>query len=174
MTNPEPGAATHTAIIVAVVAFASTILGATVGAVTNYFIAVRRERSDREREDRVHAIEVKRASRLIDLELSKAEAVAHIAVKKRHWVIAAEISTEVFQNHCGAIAPELSDEAWHLVTIAFLAAEHIKGGRDMQLEGVLRDQPVPDQLGEEISVMLMDIKRGREALAPYSKMSRKF
>jgi hypothetical protein len=171
MTN-EAGAATHTAIIVAVVAFASTILGATVGAVTNFILAVRRERSEREQEDRVRAVEVKRASRLIDLELSKAEALVNIAITKRHWVVDAEISSEVWKNHCGTIAPELSDDAWRLVAGGFLAAEDIKWSRAFYLAGVLRDVAISDKDAEAISVMLRDVQQGRGALAPYAKMSR--
>ena len=173
MTNPsDAGAATNTAIIVAIVAFASTILGASVGAVTNYILAVRRERSERDQENRVHAVEVKRASRLIDLELSKAQATAEISITKKYWVDA-EISTEVWQNHCGTIAPDLSDEAWILVTTAFIAAEHIRTSRALYLEGPLADLPISDELTEVFSKMLRDIKEGRDALAPYAKMSRK-
>jgi membrane protein YqaA with SNARE-associated domain len=55
----------NVAIIVAIVALVSTIIGATIGAITNYTLAVRLERSDRERDKRNHAVEVKRAARLL-------------------------------------------------------------------------------------------------------------
>ena len=74
-----------TAIVVAIVALMSTIVGATIGAATNYALAVRRERADRERDSRNHAIEVKRAARLIDAELVRGHAAAQICVEKRHW-----------------------------------------------------------------------------------------
>jgi hypothetical protein len=56
------GVAMSTAIIVAIVAFVSTILGACIGACTNYILAVRRELADTAKDGRVHAVEVKRAA----------------------------------------------------------------------------------------------------------------
>jgi hypothetical protein len=120
----------------------------------------------------VRAVEVKRASRLIDQELLKAQALARVAVMERRWLAAGEISSEVWQAHCVTIAPELSDDAWHLVTVAFQAAEHIRGGRDEHLAGVLCDQLISDGFAEKISVMLQDVQRGREALVPYMKSIR--
>jgi hypothetical protein len=164
----EAGVAMSTAIIVAIVAFVSTILGASIGAVTNYILAVRRERSDRDQESRAHAIELKRASRLVDLELAKAEALAKISITKRYWVVDAEISTEVWQKYGGTIAPDLSNEAWHAVTKAVLAAEHIKGSLALYVGSVLRDLPISDKSVEGIDVMLRDVQLGREALAPFA------
>jgi hypothetical protein len=128
-----------TAIIVAIVAFASTILGASVGAVTNYILAVRRERADTAKDNRAHAVEVKRAARLIDMELAKAQALAEISLTKRYWVPIpdAELSAEAWQKYGGNIAPDLSDQAWHAVTIAFIALEHVKGTRALYLAGAL-------------------------------------
>jgi len=158
----------NTAIIVAIVALVSTIVGATIGAATNYVLAVRRERADERRESRDHAIEVKRAARLIDLELQLAQSLADISIEKRYWVEDAELSTEAWQKYRGTIAPDLSNRAWHAVTIAFLAAEHIKGARAVTLAGVLRDRPISDDLAAQIAPMLRDVTRGREALAPFA------
>jgi hypothetical protein len=66
----------NTAILVAIVAFVSTILGATIGPVTNHILAVRRARADRDKEKREHAVEVKRAARLLDSELANAQVLA--------------------------------------------------------------------------------------------------
>ena len=97
-----------TGIIVAIVAFASTILGATIGAATTYALAVRREHAEREKETRNHAIDVKRAARLIDAELRLGQAAAHICVEKRHWWSEdAQLSAEAWQKHSSTIAVEL-------------------------------------------------------------------
>jgi hypothetical protein len=153
---------------VAVVAFVSTVLGATIGALANYILAVRRERSERERDSRVHAVEVKRAARLIDLELLKAQSLAGIATNKRYWVPEpdAQISSDVWRQYAVTISAELSYQAWVLVAKAFQAAEHINGSRALQLSGVLRDQPISDDNAQAISVMQTDVIRGREALVP--------
>jgi len=159
-----------TAIIVAIVAFVSTVLGASIGAVTNYILAVRRERSERDQDDRTRAIEIKRASRLIDLELAKAEALAKISLTKRYWVpnTDAELTTEAWQKHGGTVAPYLSDQAWNAVMVAFMAVEHIKGTRTLYLGGALRDLPISDKNAEGVDVMLRDVLIGREALAPFA------
>jgi hypothetical protein len=164
----HPFGPNSTAIIVAVVAFVSTVLGAVIGAVTNYVLAVRRERSERERDSRAHVTEVKRAARLIDLELLKAQSLAGVAMNKRYWIPEpdAQISSDVWRQYAVTISAELSYQAWVLVARAFLAAEHINGSRALQLSGVLRDQPISDDNAQAISVMQTDVSRGREALVP--------
>jgi hypothetical protein len=159
----------NTAIIVAIVALVSTIVGATIGAATNYVLAVRRERADGERDSRNHAIEVKRAARLIDLELAKAQALAAMSIEKRRWVDAedAELSTEAWQKYGGTIAPDLSNLAWHSVSVAFLAVEHIEGSRALYVGGALHDRPISDGNAEGVAPMLRDVTLGREALAQF-------
>jgi hypothetical protein len=157
-----------TAIIVAVVAFVSTILGACIGAVTNYVLAVRRERSDRSKENREQAIEVKRAARLLDWELARAQTLAQLAHTQRYWVIDAQLPTEAWQKYGGTIAPHLSDSAWLAVTLAFMAVEHIRGTMTLYLSGALRDQPISDRSIEGVDVMREDVRRGREALASFA------
>jgi hypothetical protein len=159
----------NTGIIVAIVALVSTMLGATIGAATNYVLAVRRERADTERDNRDHAIEVKRAARLLDRELLLAQSLADILIDKRYWVQDAELSTEAWQKYGGTIAPDLSNEAWHAITIAFVAVEHIKGSRALYLSSVLRDRPISDGHADGVAPMLRDVTLGREALAPFGR-----
>jgi hypothetical protein len=163
-----------TAIIVAIVAFVSTTLGASIGAVTNYILAVRRERSDRDQDSQARAIEIKRAARLIDLELGKAQALARMSIAKRFWVPNpdAELSTEAWQKHGGTIAPYLSDQAWQAVMVAFMAVEHIKGSRALYLAGPLRELPISDENAAGVDPMLRDVTLGREALAPFALTAR--
>jgi hypothetical protein len=148
----------------AIIALVSAIAGASIAAATSYILAVRREKADREKDERVTAIEVKRAARLIDVELSRAQALAALSIEKRYWVLDVELSTEAWQKHCGTIAPYLSDQDWHAVMIAFQAVENIKGAKALYLSGVLRDAPISDNLSEGVAPMLRDVTRGRDAL----------
>jgi hypothetical protein len=157
----------NTAIIVAIVALVSTIVGAAIAAATNYLLAARRERADREIDSHSHAIEVKRAARLLDMELAKAQALADISIRKRYWVAGAELSTEAWQKYGGTIAPDLSNLAWHAITVAFLAVEHIEGSRALYVGGALHDRPISDGNAEGVAPMLRDVTLGREALAPF-------
>jgi hypothetical protein len=161
------GGSMNTAIVVAIVALVSTIVGAAIAAATNYLLAARRERADREADSRSHAIEVKRAARLLDMELAKAQALADISIRKRYWVDGAELSTEAWQKYGGTIAPDLSNLAWHSVTVAFLAVEHIEGSRVLYVGGALHDRPISDGNAEGVAPMLRDVTLGREALAPF-------
>src|ERR1700722_13292445 len=157
------------AIMVATVALVATIIGATIGATANYILAVRRERADTERDNRNHAIEVKREARLLDRELLLAQSLADILIEKRYWVQDTELSTEAWQKYGGTIAPDLSNEAWHAVTIAFVAVEHIKVSRALYLSGVLRDRPISEGHAEGVAPMLRDVTLGRGALAPFGR-----
>src|ERR1700731_325100 len=156
-----------TAIIVAIVALVSTIVGATIGAATTYVLAARRERVDRETESRNHAIEAKRAARLLDLELNKAQALAELSIRKRYWVQDVVLSTEAWQKYGSVIAPDLSNVAWRAVAIAFLGVEHIDGARAFYQAGVLHDSPISDDMAGTIAPMVTDVTLGREALAPF-------
>lgn len=159
-------------IIVAIVAFVSTILGATIGAVTNYILAVKREKADRDRDERIHEIEIKRAARLMSLELEKAYALAELAIKKRYWVPDARVSTDVWQKYGSTIAPDLSYLDWRAVATAFMALEHINGTMALYLSGPLRDQPISDQSIGGVDIMQRDVKRGIESLLNTSEAAR--
>jgi hypothetical protein len=159
-----------TAIIVAIISLVSAIVGASIVAVTNYILAVRREKADREKDGRVHAIEAKRAARLIQVELLRAQTLAEISIEKRYWVLDVELTTEAWEKHGGTIAPYLSDEAWYAVIIAFEAVEHIKGTKALYLSGVLRDAPISDKSSEGVGPMLRDVTRGRDALTPLTSL----
>jgi len=156
-----------TAIIVAIVALVSTIVGATIGATTTYVLVARRKCVDRGIESRNHAIEVKRAARLLDLELHKAQGLAELAISKRYWVADAVLSTGAWEKYGGVVAPDLSNVAWNDVSIAFLAVGHIEGARAFYQAGVLHDSPMSDNIAVAIAPMATDVTRGREALAPF-------
>ncbi len=164
---------TCTAIIVALVALVSTIVGATIGAVTNYVLAVRREKADSVRDTRVHAIEIKRAARLIDAELLRAQAAATICIEKRHWWgrDVQPLSIEAWKKYSDIIAADLSDQAWHQVIIGTEAVDHIRGARDIARDsrmeaGLPISDAISDEIAEQLAPMLRDIRAGRDALAP--------
>ena len=154
-----------TAIIVAIVALVSTI-----GAVTNYVLAVRRERADSDKDNRSHAIEVRRAAGMIDAELLRAQAAAVICIEQRHWWSGdvQPLATEAWKKYSGIIAVDLSDQAWHEVIIAVEAIDHIRDARDRRVEaGLPIDDPISDGTAERLAPMLRDIRAGRSALAPF-------
>ena len=158
--------ASDPAILVAIVALVSTITGATIGVATNYLIA----RSDRVRDDRLHAIKVKRAARLIDAELTRAEAAAEIAIEKRHWwsTDVPDLSTEVWRKYSGTIAADLSDLAWGALIVAIESVDNIRSARANAIEAGLVAVDISDEIAATLARMRSDLTRGRDALAPYS------
>jgi hypothetical protein len=158
----------NVAIIVAIVALASTIVGASIGAATNYILAVRRERAEKEKEDRGHAVAVKRAARLIDSELAWARATANHCIEEKRLGRATTpllpLSTDARQKHLDTIASDLSDGAWTGVTIAMQAAETIRMIVQMQQD---RAMVLPDDVVESIVPLRTNIDNGRLGLAPY-------
>jgi hypothetical protein len=158
--------ASDTPILVAIVALVSTIIGATIGAATNYLIA----RSDRVRDDRLHAIKVKRAARLIDAELTRAEAAAEIAIEKRHWwsTDVPDLSTEVWRKYGGTIAADLPDSTWAALIVAIESVDNIRSARATAIEAGLVAVHISDEIAATLARMRSDLTRARDALAPYS------
>jgi hypothetical protein len=156
--------------LVAIVALVSTITGATIGAATNYLLAARKERSDRARDDRLRAIKVKRAARLIDAELTRAEAAAEIAIERRHWwsTDVPDLSTEMWRKYSGTIAAHLSDEAWAAMIVALESVDNIRSARANAIEAGLGAVDISDTIAATLAPMRSDLTRGRDALAPLS------
>lgn len=145
------------------------ILGGIITAGSTYLLDRRRERADRERESRNHAIEIKRAARLIDAELLRAQAAASICVGKRHWWSAdlPPLSTEAWQKDSAIIATHLSDQAWLDVRVAVEAVDNISRARDLAFEAGEVATAVSVTTAEAVAPMLRDVKIGRGALAPF-------
>lgn len=161
----------NVAIIIAIVALVSTIVGATIGAATTYILAVRRERADRQRDDRNHAVEVKRAARSIDQELLWAQTAANYMVDNKRWsspvVPVPSLSTEARQKHLDTIAADLSDEAWTSVTTALHSADSIRAILGTPRYEAVRAIGIPDDVAEGFVPMITRLDKGRRDLAPY-------
>jgi hypothetical protein len=181
-------------IISAISGLVGVIVGGIITAVSNYLLYQKREKTERKRDRHNRVIEIKRASRLIDADLSWAQAAANICVEKKHWwsAVAPPLSVEGWQQYRGIIAPELSSNAWRAVSVAVEAVHHLNTARDLsvkfaeQIEGIqarltafrnntearitailVRLTEISDSAAEQIVPMLNDIKAGRLALAPF-------
>lgn len=148
------------------------LLGVVVGgAITfgsSYLIDEKRAERDREREDREHAREVKRAARLIALELTSIRVAADRCVKEKKWphrdMPLVSLSTEARQKYVDVIAPDLSSYVWVSVILAFEAADTFKTiiGKDWDLAIA-----IPDYLAKTFVPLIASMDEGRVGLAPY-------
>lgn len=154
-------------IISAISGLVGVIVGGIITAGSNYLLYQKHEQTERERDSRNHTIEIRRASRLIDADLSRAAAAARICIDKRHWWSpdVRPLTMEGWQQHRGIIATELSDNAWLAVRVAVEAVDNLKTGRCIGIE--LGLSTINDKTVEQIGPMLNDIEAGRLALAPF-------
>jgi len=156
-------------IKVAIFGLVGVIIGGFINTGTTIFLNRTRERVNRQREIRKYAVELKRASRLIDAELSRAQALAQICVEKKHWWSqdVQLVTTEAWQKFSGIVAPELSDTAWLAVRVAVEAVDNLRSARGIAIELSLTTEAIPNTTAEKIVPMLRDIEAGRSALAPF-------
>jgi hypothetical protein len=157
----------ETAILVAIVAFVAAIIGAIIGAVTNYIIAVRKERSEEERDRRKNKIEVKRAARLLQAEFDLNAAVMSKALKEKEWwPDFMKISFEAWEKFNETIAAEVSDEVWIEIFGARQSCSFMDTMRNKSVaEGTNFFWSDPYLVAGYTS-MLDDLKRGSSALSP--------
>jgi hypothetical protein len=161
--NASARESTSVAIIVAIVALVSTIVGATIGAATNYILARRLERADKVRA----AVEVKRAARLIGLELLWTHTVAKRCVQEKIWPADMPLHTlppEARQKYLDSIAPNLSSEAWLSLTIALQAADTFRMILGKQTD---RTVAIPDDAAETLVPLVDNMIKGRKDLFKY-------
>lgn len=150
--------------IFALVGLLGVILGGIITLVSNYVLEARRERAINEKESCNKVLEVKRASRLIDEELSVGEAAARICIQQRHWWSQdVELTSSDWQKYRGIIAPELSDLDWGAVTNAVRAVDNLKVVRE-NAPGRPLTGPISDMTATLIEPVLQDIMAGRGAL----------
>jgi len=94
------------------------IAGGLITAASSYYLDLRRERASTERESVIYAIEIKRAARLIDLELAEARAAVKSVKKLLLWSPDMEPKTEAWEKYGPIMAPRLSFNEWKALTIA--------------------------------------------------------
>ena len=158
------------ALIVGTISAISGLVGVIIGGVittySNYLLYKKRVQTEWERDSRNHAIEIRRASRLIDADLSSASVAARICIDERHWWSpdVRPLTLEGWQQYQSIIAAELSDNAWLAVRVAVEAVDNLKTSRGIYIEHGLSS--INDKTADQIVPMLNDIEAGRSALAP--------
>jgi hypothetical protein len=127
------------------------IVSGTVGAIGTYIVGLKMQRESWRREDQVssrtHTIEVKRAARLIEVELARAHAAAAICVEQKEWWSSdVQLTTEAWENYKATIATELSYTDWHTLSGAVVAVESlsmIRGDQTGDISAELAERIVP-------------------------------
>jgi hypothetical protein len=112
-------------------ALAAVLLGAIITAGITFWVARRKEWADLAAEHRRHAVEVRRAARLIDADLAIAETAARTTIESRKWWYTSQtLTSKGWQQRRDVIASEMSESAWKSVVVAGIAMDDLQSGRD--------------------------------------------
>jgi hypothetical protein len=148
--------------------FLGVVIGGLITFGSSYFLDEHRAKRERQREDREHAREVRRAARLIALELLWMRTAANRCVEEKIWpnpdMPLLSLSSEARQKYLDAIAPNLSSDDWLSVTISLQAVDTFK-----MIIGMRKDRAiaVPDDVVESFVPLVANIDKGRLRLAPH-------
>ena len=179
---------------IAWLALAGVLVGALITGGFTFWVASRKEKADTAAERRRNEVEVRRAARLVDIDLRTAEVAARIgAEEKEWWYMVQPLTSTGWKQYRNVIASELSADAWQVVSVAFMAVDHLQWIRDaadkahrakMATDPATADMvkaaiahnldvfgipPMPEGQPALIEPMLRHLERGRAALLPLTQ-----
>jgi hypothetical protein len=144
LTAPAPWY-TNMALLVGAVAFVATVLGATIGAMSNYFIARRKQKDDLAIKRDERAFEGKRAARLIYADLLVAYTIVQMTIDEGVWNIAL-FENESWSKYSFILAPAVSSDDWVHLNTAQIAISHAVAMRRMAIDSKSTQTPLGDIL----------------------------
>jgi hypothetical protein len=170
----------------------AVLLGAVITGGFALLVARYRERKAAAAEAARHAVEVRRAARLIDDDLHTAVNLARYSIENKEWWGSLErLTSTAWKEYRGVLAPDLADNDWRSVSLAFRSIDLFQSVRDksanshlmtmaidpntaaMVAPGIAYDvmviEPVPmtDALADRVrDILLVALELGRAALAP--------
>jgi hypothetical protein len=147
-------------LIPALFGLLGVVIGGIITAGSNYLLDRRRERAAIQRDERNDVIEIKRAARLIDIEILRAAAATRMMIANKRWPNA-KLKTDAWQEYGAVIAPVLSYDDWLTLVKAILAIDSVEWNN---LQGEIHDDLV-----NAIIPLADDIVAGVRVLAPLSQ-----
>jgi hypothetical protein len=132
------------------------VIGGLITAGSNYLLDRRREFATRQSDERSQAVEIKRAARLIDVEILRAAAAVKIVLESRRWPNAS-LTTDAFKKYGGLLAPVLPYQDWLTLVKAVLAIDSVEW-KELTQSGISDDladaiTPVSDDLMAAVNVL---------------------
>jgi gas vesicle protein len=156
----------NTPLLVGLVALIGTLLGAIIGAVTQYLIATQKQKDAAKAEEGRNRIEIKRAARLIQMELLAGYAALKSIVKFRAWTLA-KTGTDDWKKYSHVLAPVMSDKDWLDLCVAEMSLDYIESSRDKAVGATPPMYELSEQLSVALNVDLERIDRGLTVLQPW-------
>lgn len=150
----------------ALIALVGGLIGATIGSVTNYLIAWQKQKNDTKAEERKNQIEIKRAARLIQMELLAGFSALNAAIKMRAWVLT-EISTCDWKKYSHVLAPIMPDKDWLDLCVAEMSLDYVESARVKAVKATLPTYELPESFVAVLNKDAERINRGLEVLKPW-------
>jgi len=170
----------------------AVLLGAVITGGFTFGVALWREKRTAAAARKRHEAEVTRAARLIDDDLHTAVSLARYSIEQKEWWGSLErLTSTAWKEYRGVLAPDLLDNDWRSVSLAFRSIDLFQSVRDksanshlmsmatdpkaaaMVATGIAYDvnviDPVPmtDALADRVrDSLLVVLELGRAALAP--------
>jgi hypothetical protein len=150
------------------------LLGVIVGGIitTNsfYLLDERRSKREQEREERARGIEIKRAARMIDADLSTAAASAMFACKRdKYWDSAdSPLKLKGWDDYGAILAPAVSSDAWSKILLGIQAVRDLNEYRGLDASVAVGNPfpPLSPPLKPGVAAALNDILSAEKAMAP--------
>jgi hypothetical protein len=151
------------------------IVGGLITAGSSYLLDERRSKREREREEQNRLIEIKRAARLIDLDLLTATAYATLAFKNdRYWSSTdSPLKIKAWDDYAAVLAPAASSDVWNKIRLGINAVQHLNAYRasDAVASGEECFPLLSSTLKSDMERLLDNIKNARGALTSLWKKS---
>lgn len=157
-------------IVGALIALVSGLLGATIGAWTNFLLAKHKEKSDFATEQRKNKFETKRAARLIYMDYLNAWGFLDGQIQAVKWS-PLNCEASAWKLYSQVLAPAVSDEDWHILYMAEISIRHVLFSRTIAEKNGLIDDSIS---AKSLEVMKSDSTRISAALDVLKKISRNF
>jgi hypothetical protein len=151
------------------------IVGGLITAGSCYLLDERRSKREREREERNRLTEIKRAARMIDLDLLTAAGHATFAHKNnRYWGPGdSPLKLKGWDDYAAILAPAASTDVWSKIRLGINAVRHLNEYR--ALDASTSDEecfpPLSNTLKSDMERILNNITNARGALTSLWKES---
>ncbi len=155
--------------------FVGVIVGGLITAGSSYLLDERRSKREREREERDRLTEIKRAARMIDLDLLTAAGHATFAHKNNcYWSSRdSPLNLEGWNDYAAILAPAASTDVWSKIRLGINAVRHLNEYRafDASASGEECFPPLSNTLKTDLERLLDNIAKARGALTSLWKES---
>jgi hypothetical protein len=148
----------------AIFGLVGVIIGGSITSVSSYLLDKRREGRERQKEERIHAVNLTTAARLVELDFRIARAYAGVCAGNKRWAgyVKNAVSLANWEKYCGILAAELSQDEWIELLVACRAVTHLQ----TLYEGAMErpDKTISEHLAKHLQEKVMPSVEAAQAV----------